>query len=188
MLDYYHRFLTTIDSTLLQREALQCALEQRSIRFFDRTVPMPRLTAWCNDRGEHYEYSGQVTPPIPWPPELLRIRHRIESRFCLELPTVLINYYRNGEDYVSYHKDDEEIFGASPVIVSLSCGAARKFSFRNDEDHAHKMNFTLGDGDLLLFNGEHHRAWSHSLLRQSGKKAEDCPARVNFTFRTLPRP
>ena len=53
--------------------------------------------------------------PIPWTSELLEIkRNRKVSKTVFN--SVLINYYRNGNDRVAWHSDDEKELGKKPVM------------------------------------------------------------------------
>ena len=66
--------------------------------------------------------------PIPWTSELLEIKKEIEKVSKTVFNSVLINYYRNGNDRVAWHSDDEKELGKNPVIGSISLGAERNFN------------------------------------------------------------
>jgi len=70
--------------------------QQDSMKFYGRTVNLPRLTAWYGDTGEDYSYSGIDMHSKPWLPELLEIKSRIEEQSGFRFNTVLLNYYRMG--------------------------------------------------------------------------------------------
>jgi alkylated DNA repair dioxygenase AlkB len=44
---------------------------------------------------------------------------------------VLANLYRDGNDTMGWHSDDEPELGAQPIIASLSLGATRKFVLKS---------------------------------------------------------
>jgi alkylated DNA repair dioxygenase AlkB len=99
----------------------------------------PRLTASFGDEGITYRYSGTVNRANPWTPTLLAIKRQIEAvipRF--EQPTIfnycLLNRYRDGQDSVGMHADDEP--GMGNVIGSLSLGATRMFKIRRNKSLA----------------------------------------------------
>jgi alkylated DNA repair dioxygenase AlkB len=97
-------------------------------------MPLPRLTAWYGDAGKSYSYSGLTVHPEPWTATLLQIKGRVESAAMVSFNSVLLNFYRSGQDSVSWHSDDEPELGTNPVIGSVSFGAARSFQFK----HKHK--------------------------------------------------
>ena len=88
----------------------------------------PRLTASYGDPGVTYCYSGTVNVANPWTETLLEIKKKIEEvipRF--EQPTIfnycLLNRYRDGQDSVGMHTDNEP--GMGNIIGSLSLGTTR---------------------------------------------------------------
>ena len=44
--------------------------------------------------------------------------------------SVLLNRYKTGSDYVSWHTDDEALYGPTPEIASVSFGCERDFVLR----------------------------------------------------------
>lgn len=180
MLQYINKWLSSDEADELFAAALTLQLEQRYVVFSGKQVAMPRLTGWMNDLGISYFYSGQATPPIPWSSELLAIRTRLEAFGGKSLPSVLINLYRGKADSVGWHKDNEKWFRSDPFIVSLSCGAARKFKMRN-RTTSESAEYYLGHGDLLVFSDEHVLDWEHTIPKTS----EEVGPRANFTFRVI---
>ena len=41
--------------------------------------------------------------------------------------SVLLNWYRSGQDHISWHTDAEPELGKNPTIASLNFGEARRF-------------------------------------------------------------
>ncbi|CAI9087108.1 OLC1v1021097C2 [Oldenlandia corymbosa var. corymbosa] len=41
--------------------------------------------------------------------------------------SILLNRYKGGSDYVSWHSDDEKVYGPTPEIASVSFGCEREF-------------------------------------------------------------
>ena len=180
MLDFYSSFLNTVEADQLLQMALTMPLEQRFVNIKGMKFPMPRLTGWCNDLGFPYFYSGQATPPMPWPNELLPIRNRLEQLTGKALQSVLVNLYRDRNDSVSWHKDNEKWFKSDPFIVSLSVGSARKFKLRNKSTQEF-ANFNLSHGDVLIFTNQHVLEWEHCIE----KCGHEVGPRANFTFRVI---
>ena len=91
---------------------------------------------------------------------------------------MLLNRYRDGEDSVSWHRDDEPELGRDPVIASLSLGGTRRFKLRGLATKE-TQDLDLGDGSLLLMSGPSQREWEHCVPKTKRPVGE----RVNLTFR-----
>lgn len=156
----------------------QAAWQQLPISMFGRTVMQPRLLAWYGDHA--YTYSGLTLSPRPWTPELLDLKARVEAATHARFNTVLLNLYRDGSDYMGWHRDDELELGKQPTIASVSLGASRRFLFRHPKRQL-KREFLLDHGSLLVMAGETQTHWQHSVPKTQKPLGE----RINLTFRWL---
>lgn len=155
--------------------------EQDHIRMYGKTHPLPRLTAWYGDPGAAYTYSGIKSEPKPWNPCLLYLREHIERYSGARFNSVLLNWYRNGEDYLNWHTDDEKELGTNPTIASVNFGETRDFQLRRNSDHQQKITIALQHGTLLLMQGALQHHWEHAVpvrKRVAG-------SRFNLTFRLI---
>ena len=154
--------------------------QQESIKMFGKLLPMPRLTAWYGDKG--YTYSGLHNKPQPWLHVLQELKERVEQATGAKYNSVLLNLYRNGQDSMGWHSDDEAELGAEPDIASISFGGERKFSFRHRADRSIKpISITLSHGSLLLMRGPTQHYWLH----QVPKSTRTVSPRINLTFRKV---
>ena len=103
--------------------------QQDSIHLHGKPVQIPRLQAWYGEPEASYSYSGLRLEPQPMFEELKKVRTRLGQQASASLGTpvlfnaALCNLYRDGQDSVSWHADDEhEELGLNPVIASLSLG------------------------------------------------------------------
>ena len=142
----------------------------------------PRLTAWYGDAGSAYTYSGLSLQPLPWTDTLQALRRAVESCTRRNFNSVLINYYRDQNDSMGFHSDDEPELGENPAIASISLGEERTFvlKHRSRKDLA-AVKIRLSSGSLLLMKGETQKHWKHGI----GKESRPCGARVNLTFRRI---
>jgi alkylated DNA repair dioxygenase AlkB len=161
----------------------EASWRQETVRFYGREHPIPRLTAWHGDRGRSYTYSGISMRSEPWSTALLEIKHRIEVLSDTTFNSVLLNLYRDGNDSVSWHSDDEPELGPEPVIGSVSLGATRRFAMRHKERDDLRARFDLGHGSYLLMRGQTQRHWEH----QVPKTSRPVGKRINLTFRRVGR-
>ncbi|MCJ8210183.1 alpha-ketoglutarate-dependent dioxygenase AlkB [Mucilaginibacter sp. RS28] len=157
--------------------------EQKVITLYDKQVVTPRLTAWFGDINKNYAYSGSSFHPLPWTEELLEIKARIEPIAGTQFNSVLLNYYRDGNDSVAWHSDNERELGQQPLIASVSFGQVRKFDIRHKQDHKRQYSVKLENGSLLLMKGELQQNWEHRIA----KSTLPMQARVNLTFRIIKR-
>lgn len=153
---------------------------QDNITIFGKTHPQPRLTAWYGDRS--YSYSGITMNPSPWSPLLLEIKDKVEQISGHIFNSLLVNYYRNGSDHVSWHADDEKELGPNPLIASVSFGEIRRFQLKHRSDKDIEMiTLDLEPGSLLIMGGSIQRHWVHRIAKTSRPKE----GRINLTFRQI---
>ena len=164
--------------------------ENHRIRIFGREVASPRLSCWIGDPGASYVYSGTRFDPHPWPAPLAAVRARVEQACGAGFNSVLANLYRNGDDAMGWHSDDEPELGERPVIASLSLGAERKFRLRPRRPRGEPARrddirgLVLGHGSLLRMAGDTQRHYLHDLPRARGV----AQPRLNLTFRRILAP
>ena len=154
--------------------------EQHVVRLFGQSHPAPRLSAWHGDPGATYTYSGLQLSPQPWTPQLDQLRQRISALTSKPFNSALLNYYRDGSDGMGWHSDDEPELGRDPCIASLSLGSERRFLLRHKtQSNLPTYEYLLGDGDLLIMDGETQHHWKH----QIPKTRRPVGPRINITFR-----
>jgi alkylated DNA repair dioxygenase AlkB len=153
---------------------------QDHIRLYGKVHAVPRLQQWFADDGLVYTWSGIEMQPEPWSSSLDWLRGRLHHVTGQRFNTVLANYYRNGNDTVGWHSDDEKELGKRPIIASISLGASRDFVLRHKtRTDVEKVVLRLTHGSLLVMSGDTQACWQHALPRR--KRVSE--ARVNLTFR-----
>jgi len=172
-------------NALLQRLMDEVPWRSESIVLWGRRHPQPRLTAWYGDAGARYRYSGITLEPLPWSRTLVRIKRRIEVISGEAFNSVLVNYYRDNNDSMGNHSDDEPELGEEPTIASVSLGEVRTFVMRHKTRRdLRPVRLHLKSGSLLLMQGPTQRFWMHGLPKES----LHCGPRINLTFRRILRP
>ena len=91
---------------------------------YDKIVTAPRMVAWYGSADE----AGSSA--LPWTPELLSLKEKVEKETGLSFNAVLLNFYRDGNDSVAWHSDKEHRIGKNPNIASVTFGQTRPFRFR----------------------------------------------------------
>jgi len=151
------------------------------IRMFGKKVYIPRYSAWHGEEGKSYTYSGLTLYPKPWNKGLLAIKEKIDVLAEIHFNSVLLNWYRDGLDYMNWHADDEKELGNNPVIGSVNFGATRRFVIRRIEDKKEKVEFPLQHGTLLIMKGAMQHHWQHTVPKERRVQAD----RINLTFRIV---
>lgn len=156
------------------------AWDQSTIRLYGRPVKIPRLNAWYGDSGAGYSYSGTRFEPRPWTTELAQLKSQLEQATGARFNSVLCNLYRDGNDSVAWHSDDEPELGENPVIASLSLGETRRFLLKHRRNRQlDTLSLPLRSGSLLLMSGALQHHWVHALP----KSTRLLGPRINLTFR-----
>ena len=155
--------------------------KQEPIYIFGKEIMQPRLTASFADEGIFYGYSGIKLQSEKWTDTLTEIKIKVEEAAGQSFNTALLNFYRDGNDSMGWHRDNEKELGVNPVIASISFGAERIFQFREYKGSSKVLSGKLGHGDLLIMGGESQHHWQHRLPKATGIKEP----RINITFRQI---
>jgi alkylated DNA repair dioxygenase AlkB len=184
---FIERFLTRADAdTLLDRIRSASKFKQNQINLYGRKN-VPRLEAWYGTWD--YPYSkGVVLKAAPMPDYLQAVIEKVAKAGFGSYNAVLINRYRDGNDYISAHSDDD--YGdPEPTIPSLTLGAARPFRLAkiisgSKLDKVTTVEFLPGHGDLIVMRGRTNAEWQHWIP----KTAKAVGERINLTFRNKSMP
>lgn len=131
-----------------------------------------------------YQYSGKTLTTKPWTPALLKLKTELET-FCknrlgdIRYNSVLCNLYRDGQDSMGWHSDDEPELGKNPIIASISLGETRPFKLQHKKDKKLKWQVPLEHGGLLIMAGETQHYWRHHIP----KSQRPLKPRINLTLR-----
>ena len=151
------------------------------ITIYGKKVFIPRFSAWYGDSKNTYTYSGLTLQPNPWNKGLNYIKNKVDKVTKLAFNSVLLNWYRDGNDHMSWHADNEKELGINPVIGSVNFGETRRFLMRRNDNNKMKIEFPLKHGTLLIMRGELQHYWQHSVPKERKVKG----SRFNLTFRII---
>ena len=178
-------FLGDGEASRLQQQLTDgLAWQSDRVRLFGREHAIPRRHQWYGDPDARYRWSGLEMQPLPWTSELAELRERLGAATGVVFNSVLANLYRNGQDSMGWHADDEPELGEQPVIASISLGAERDLLLRRKTDRVRgerSVKLCLPHGSLLLMSGDTQRNWQHALPR----RARLAEPRINLTFRRI---
>ncbi|MDF5713986.1 MAG: alpha-ketoglutarate-dependent dioxygenase AlkB [Rhizonema sp. NSF051] len=175
---YYPNFLTIEEANELYQHCEQLEWQQNQIKIVGKIMSVPRLECFYGDKGCEYLYSKSVLlKPLPWTEKLAQLRDRIITMTGYKFNIVLGNQYRNGQDSVGWHADNESSMGVEPAIASLSLGSVRKFQIK--PIGGKPTDFWLEHGSLLIM----HPRCQSTHLHQVPKTKKMVSTRINLTFR-----
>lgn len=182
-IQFMHHLFSAEESDRIFAELLQTIeWRQDEIFIYGKKMLQPRLTAWYGDDGTYYRYSGLPLVPRPWTPLLLQLKKRVEDVTASCYNSVLLNLYRDGNDSVGWHSDNESELGREPIIASVSFGQARTFQLKPKKRTGEpSTRIELTHGSLMVMRGATQRNFVHAVLKSS---KVDRP-RINLTFRTI---
>jgi len=182
LLEYHANFIDqTTSDYLLQQFIAATPWKQSTQKMWDKEYLTPRLTSWHGDIGTDYSVSGKISNPNPWTLELLMLKEKVEQVANIKFNSVLLNYYRDGNDSVAWHSDQESVLGRNPIIASVSFGQVRNFDIRNKTDHRENYSVKLEHGSFLLMKAGLQEHWEHRIA----KSVKPMKARINLTFRVV---
>jgi alkylated DNA repair dioxygenase AlkB len=113
-------------------------------------------------------------------PTLLEIKQRCEEETATQFNSVLVNLYRDGQDSMGLHADDEPELGVEPIIASVSFGGERNFRLRHRQSKD-LQQISLASGSLLVMSGLSQENWMHDIP----KTKKFVEPRINLTFRYI---
>ncbi len=154
--------------------------QQPSIQVYGKFHPIPRLQSFVADEGVSYAYSNHKLENQSWTQSLAAMRSKLQSHYNRPFNALLLNWYRDGQDTMGWHSDDEVELGAEPLIISISLGAARKFKIKH-KTTSQQWELMLEHGSCLVMSGNSQQFFQHSLPKQSKVKS----GRINLTFRSI---
>ncbi|XP_021719850.1 DNA oxidative demethylase ALKBH2-like [Chenopodium quinoa] len=207
--EYYPRFLEYEDAwKYFEYLNNHIPWTRPTIHVFGRSCLQPRESCYVASEGvSKLKYSGYQPHAYPWHqfPPLNHLLQAVEDAVPgSHFNSLLLNRYNCGNDYVSWHSDDEPLYGPTPLIASLSFGCERHFFLKKKSNKSvskanssnepaskrlkttnnadqDQHSFLLKHGSLLVMKGYTQRDWIHSVPKRTKLDA----VRINLTFRLV---
>jgi len=159
---------------------------QPDIRIFGKSVKQPRLVCFLGEPGVSYRYSGQTMAAQLWRGPLKELAVEVSRAAECRFNCVLANLYRDGQDSMGWHADDEPDLGPRPGVASVSLGQERGLMVKSKQHPPSGQRWAsskipLRSGSLLLMKAGFQEAFLHSIP----KSAKPLEARLNLTFRRV---
>ena len=155
--------------------------QQDRINIMGKLIDIPRLTAWYGVDGKSYTYSGIKMNPHMLTSELQFIKEKIEKVTSSKFNSVLLNLYRDGNDSVDWHSDNEKELNKKADIASVSFGVDRDFQIKSKNAGSKLENINLKNGSLLIMSPPLQDYFIHRVP----KRKKIINSRINLTFRVI---
>jgi hypothetical protein len=170
---YQKKYLPAEFSKILYDSLLKLNYFQPLFYVRENLCKMPRMCCIMSNKDDESNIK------IEWTDDVLFLKKSLEDFLGCEFNYVLINYYRDGDDYIAYHSDREAIGYKKNIIASVTVGVIRKFVFKNKYNSC-KKEFLLDNGSLLVMIGDNvQKNWKHTVP----KSKKIFGKRFNLTFR-----
>lgn len=117
-------------------------------------------------------------------PELLEIQKYVQNYINnmgidIVINSCLINYYKDGNNCIGPHRDNEQSFGKNPTIIGISLGATRTLVLKHNSDVHREYKVELEDNSMFIMTGTSQSDFLHEI-----PKDPDCHTeRWSLTFR-----
>ena len=158
-----------------------CPKFQHEIIIYGKKIKIPRFQ---QAYGKSYQYSGTTSEAIPMTRLIKDIRNKISKDLYpnINFNNCLVNWYLDGDNYISFHSDDEkEIVKNTPIVGITFCeGVARKLRIKDKKSKKTIKDIITSNGSLYVMEGEFQNEFLHGIPKQkkSGK-------RISLTFRSF---
>lgn len=174
---------------------------------------VPRLVAVQGEVAQDgsmpvYRHPSDESPPLlPFSPTVLAIKARTEQHLGHSLNHVLIQFYRDGKDYISEHSDKTIDVVKGSYIANVSIGAERTMVFRTKREGKDRsrtdasppgnakrqvQRAQLPHNSLCRMGLKTNMKWLHSIRQDKRAEREKTPAelayeggRISLTFRHI---
>ncbi|UKZ55301.1 hypothetical protein TrVGV298_009121 [Trichoderma virens] len=171
---------------------------------------VPRLVAVQGEVGEDgtmpvYRHPADESPPLlPFSPTVKAIKAEIEKHLGHPLNHVLIQFYRDGNDYISEHSDKTLDIVKGSYIANVSLGAERTMTLRTKKLEKDLSEEASNDGkrkieraklshnSLFRMGLQTNMKWLHAIRRDKRADRDRSPAelaysgrRISLTFRHI---
>jgi len=111
-------FISSVESAKLFTQLNEeTPWEMPEMVMFGKKYPQAGFSTWFTDTNVSYVYSGITRTPHAMTPLLQDVMRQCALASGAEYNSVLVNLYRDGNDSVSWHSDNEDINGSEPTIA-----------------------------------------------------------------------
>lgn len=108
------------------------------------------------------------------------LKQKVEQTTGFAFNSCLLNRYRDGEDKMGWHADDEDELGDNPAVAIVSLGCERDIQFRVGKKGP-SQSLTLTTGSCLLMKPGSQGVLQHQIPSRKRVESE----RISLTYRYI---
>lgn len=147
-----------------------------TIFIFGKKFDTPRLQ---QAYGKDYAFSGNTSKALPIPNIFLPLLKFMSDKYNTNFNMLLINWYRDGNDYIGMHSDDEKQISTNTPIITVSLGVTRDFVLQN-KSNMKKDIFKVYDNSVLVMK-DCQKTHKHGVP----KRTKITESRISITLRSF---
>ena len=146
--------------------------KQGTVWRYDHTWDEPRLSAWI-----------RPGPTAPHP--LVTLVHKeLRRQYGVALDGASLCWYRDGNDAMAPHRDDDLRWCEDTVIAILTLGARRPWTLGPRAQRTVAHDIAPASGDLLVMGGATQMSWIHGVPRVPGLRDGRISLQWRWTSKT----
>ena len=145
---------------------------------FGKVRRQRRSIGFFSDFSVGCSYSNQTSKAKPLTKKLKKLMNFVNKKFKSKFNGILINRYKDGNDYIGSHSDSDTKLDRHGV-VAISYGATRKFRVSNKITNKIIMDIPTKSNQIIQMKGKFQDEFKHEIPIE--KKVTK--KRYSFTFR-----
>ena len=130
--------------------------------------------------GESYHYRERTRKSRPLPAFLDVFCRAVLKNFDYLPNNCLVNYYPDGDHYISFHSDQDMEMKDHTGVAIFSLGTVREMVLRKINNSQLRFAYALEPGSAFYMSDQLQSEWQHGIPRQRG-----CGPRISLSFRSL---
>lgn len=191
---------------ILEKKLKYNSAKESEIKIYGKSFKIPREQVAYGEPDTYYKFSGIKVKAKSWNMDdyinndddsdivvckvIQNIKKKAEEFSGKKFNFVLINRYKDGNSYISYHADDEDQLGDKPCIVGVSLGEPRDFLFKHKDplfkpktlkENEVPICQKLDNGSIVIMEHPTNKYWKHSIPKRASVKKP----RISLTFRVM---
>lgn len=169
----------------------ECPTEKNTMKMYGKTVDLPRFQKLYG--AATYSFSGITLKPDPVIPSLVeRCLEVARNMFppASQWNGALVNFYPDGQSYISQHSDDERDLLPTAPILSFSFGGVRTFTIQEKQPgtgNIKEIKLSTKHGSLIVMAGRFQTEFTHGVPKTTKAEGQVGP-RINVTVRAFRDP
>ncbi len=130
--------------------------------------------------GESYNYYSGSIRNGEIPGFLNPFCDVVSEHFAFRPNNCLVNYYPDGDHYISFHSDQDMEMKDHTGVAIFSLGTVREMVLRHISTRTLRYVYPLEPGSVFYMSDELQAEWQHGIPKQSGRGP-----RISLSFRSL---